>query len=112
MFWSPTRLILSAIRESREQILTRLAALEKKVMSGVDDLKLAIADVAQTQADESASIEAEFTAIESAIAKLQQGGGLSDADAAAMAAQLQTAVGNMKAAKANIDTETAKLQAI
>lgn len=64
-------------------------------MAGVDDLKAAVSGIVT-------AITNLNTLVEQVIAKLKQGGGLSDADAEALAVQLQ---GGMQA----INDETAKL---
>jgi hypothetical protein len=65
----------------------------KKIMAGVDDLKKGVTDVENT---ETATLTM-LTNLKAEIDQLKLGGGLSDADQAALAQRLETAIGPVQA---------------
>ena len=96
------------IRQLLQTVLTK----QEKIMAGVDDLKAAVAAIATALVALSTSITNEIAEVTAVITKLQQGGGLSDADAEALAQQLQGSVTNLTAAQGSLDAETQKLSAM
>ena len=99
-FWPSTRQLVKAVLTNTE-----------KIMDGVADLKQAVADVATNVAGETTAINDEIAIVEAVVAKLQAGG-LTDAEAEALAQQLQGTVTNIKASTGTLTAETTKLQAI
>lgn len=95
--------ILAALTEAKTQ--------ETKIMAGIDDLRTAVADVATNQQAATDAISTEIAAVEAAIAKLQAGG-LTDAEAEALAQSLEGNVANLKTASDSLTAETTKLQGI
>ena len=107
--------IIAEIREARGVILDKLATMEKTIMSGFDNLKaqvqnLAGAITAQTDAinQEKAAVDNEIAVVNDAIAKLKAGG-LSDADAQSLADTIGAAIGNIQTSNSNIADSAAKL---
>lgn len=81
-------------------------------MSGVDDLKAAVASTATNLTTVSTDLGAVSGKIDTAIALIQslrQSGGLSDADAEQLAQTLQGANTQVSAAQASLDAEADKL---
>lgn len=103
-----------SLRQLLEAVLTNQAAqlgIQEKIMAGIDDLKAAVASTAAEITAASTSISTEIAAVEAAIAKLQAGG-LSDADAEALAQTLQGSVTNLTTAQGTLDAETTKLGSV
>lgn len=81
-------------------------------MSGVDDLKAAVASTSATLATVSTDLGTVSGKIDNAIAliqQLRQGGGLSDADAEALAQTLAGSQTTITTAQTSLDTEANKL---
>lgn len=81
-------------------------------MSGVDDLKAAVASTVTTLNTVSTDLGDVSTKIDTAIAlieQLKQNGTLSDADAEALAQSLTGAQTTITTAQASLDTEAGKL---
>jgi lysozyme family protein len=85
MLWIRCCRIIAEIRELRDAVLNKLSTMEKKLMSGVDDLKAAVQAIADDLTAETVVINEVVTAL--------QAGGLSDADAEALAQKLQGSAG-------------------
>jgi uncharacterized phage infection (PIP) family protein YhgE len=98
MFSRRTDKIIAEIRELRDVFLNSLSAMEKRIMSGVDDLNAAVASIAT-------DLTAETTVVNQVVAALQaagQGGGLTDAEAEALAQQLQGSATNITTLTTNL----------
>ena len=85
MFWR---------KPSIRQLLQTVINQQEKIMSGIDDLKAAVQKIAD-------DLTAEQAVIQEVIAALQAGG-LSDADAEALAVKLQGSAGNIESATASL----------
>lgn len=94
MFGKRKEKILAAICELRDSILNRLTAMENRIMSGVQDLQTAVAGIAT-------DLTAEDAVIAQVIAALQAGN-LTDAQAEALAVQLQSSRSNIQASATSL----------
>ena len=78
-------------------------------MSGIDDLNAAVASLKTAVDANTTSTNNEITVVNQVIATLQAGG-LTDAQAEALATQLQTSVTNLSTSQAALDAESKSIQ--
>ena len=108
MFWR-RKWMVAEIRECRDAVLNQLSVMEKRLMSGFDDLKAAVESLKTVVQQETDAVNLEITTVNAVIAQLKQGG-LSDADAEALAQSLQGAVTNLSASVTNLNNESQSVQ--
>lgn len=83
--------------------------LLEKIMSGVDDLNTAVATLTQAVTDNTTAVNNEITVVNQVIAALQAGG-ITDAQAEALAQSLQGSVTSVQAASQALNDEVTNIQ--
>lgn len=99
--------LLELIEESFNRLeckIDRIASQQEKLMSGFDDLNAAVTANTAAVVALTASVDAEITAVNAVIAALKAGG-ITDAQAEALAQTLQTSVTNLGAATTTLNNE-------
>lgn len=96
-------------KPSIRQLLMTVIAHQERIMAGIDDLNNAVSALKDEVAANTTSTNNFIAVVESVLAALKTGG-LTDAQAAAMAVKLQSGVTDLTAAQASLDAEAQKIQ--